>query len=390
MYRAIYEAKMKKLAIVIVAVVVAVVLGFGFIKKSTGGKKFVTYKLSKGDITEMVSASGTINPISNIDVGTQVSGRIQKIYVDYNSLVKKDQLLAEIDPSSFESNVAKEKANLDVAKAQVMSAEASRDYYKKHLARIAKLNKQNYSADKELDEAQKNYDTAVANVALYKAQVEQAQAALDYNKIQLGYTKIVSPVDGIIVSKSVEEGQTVAASFETPTLFNVAEDLTKMQIEASVVEADIAKVKEGQRVQFNVDSFPNETFEGVVTQVRNEAVTTSNVVTYQVVIAVDNGELKFKPGMTANVEIITANEKNVFVVPNKALRFSMGDNVRYAQKGVWVMENGKPTRVEIKSGVYDDNNTQIEGEKLFEGMEIIVDTADAKERGGRNMPMRIR
>lgn len=381
---------MKKLAILAVAAIVAIVIGLSFVKKGTSGKKFITHKLAKGDITEMVSASGTINPISNIDVGTQVSGRIQKIYVDYNSLVKKDQLLAEIDPSSFESNVAKEKANLDVAKAQVMSAEASRDYYKKHLARISKLNKQNYSADKELDEAQKNYDTAVANVALYKAQVEQAQAALDYNTIQLGYTKIVSPVDGIIVSKSVEEGQTVAASFETPTLFNVAEDLTKMQIEASVVEADIAKVKEGQKVQFNVDSFPNETFEGVVTQVRNEAVTTSNVVTYQVVIAVDNSELKFKPGMTANVEIITANEKNVFVVPNKALRFSMGDDVRYAQKGIWVMENGHPTRIEVKSGVYDDNNTQIESDKLSEGMEVIIEHADNAAKGGRNMPMRIR
>ena len=381
---------MKKLAILAVAAIVAIVIGLSFVKKGTSGKKFITHKLTKGDITEMVSASGTINPISNIDVGTQVSGRIQKIYVDYNSLVKKDQLLAEIDPSSFESNVAKEKANLDVAKAQVMSAEASRDYYKKHLARISKLNKQNYSADKELDEAQKNYDTAVANVALYKAQVEQAQAALDYNTIQLGYTKIVSPVDGIIVSKSVEEGQTVAASFETPTLFNVAEDLTKMQIEASVVEADIAKVKEGQKVQFNVDSFPNETFEGVVTQVRNEAVTTSNVVTYQVVIAVDNSELKFKPGMTANVEIITANEKNVFVVPNKALRFSMGDDVRYAQKGIWVMEDGHPTRIEVKSGVYDDNNTQIESDKLSEGMEVIIENADNAAKGGRNMPMRIR
>lgn len=375
----------------LVAVVVAVLI-FGavrYFRKGGASEHFVTTKLEKGDITEMVSASGTINPISNIDVGTQVSGRIQKIYVDYNSLVKKDQLLAEIDPSSFESNVAKEKANLDVAKAQVMSAEANRDYYKKHLDRVIKLNQQSYSADKELDEAQKNYDTAVANVALYKAQVEQAQAALDYNKIQLGYTKIISPVDGIIVSKSVEEGQTVAASFETPTLFNVAEDLTKMQIEASVVEADIAKVKEGQNVQFNVDSFPNETFHGIVTQVRNEAVTTSNVVTYEVVIAVNNEELKFKPGMTANVEIITANEKDVFTVPNKALRFSMNEDVRYQQKGIWILENGHPKRIEITSGVYDDNNTQIDGNQLKEGMEVIIEKASASGRNGRNMPMRM-
>lgn len=380
--------KMKKM--LIAAAAAALVWGVvSYMRKPGTSERFITSKLARGDITEMVSASGTINPISNIDVGTQVSGRIQKIYVDYNSLVKKDQLLAEIDPSSFESNVAKEKANLDVAKAQVMSAEANRDYYKKHLDRVIKLNKQNYSADKELDEAQKNYDTAVASVALYKAQVEQAQAALDYNKIQLGYTKIVSPVDGIIVSKSVEEGQTVAASFETPTLFNVAEDLTKMQIEASVVEADIAKVKEGQNVQFNVDSFPNETFHGIVTQVRNEAVTTSNVVTYEVVISVNNEELKFKPGMTANVEIITANEKDVFIVPNKALRFSMDEETRYQQKGIWVLENDRPRRIEISSGVYDDNNTQVEGGQLKEGMEVIVEKAAANSRSGRNMPMRM-
>ncbi len=377
--------------IVIIATIGAIAwYGFSFYKKDNTKDSFVTHKLSRGNITEMVSASGTINPISSIDVGTQVSGRIQKIYVDYNSIVKKDQLLAEIDPSSFESNVAKEKANLDVAKAQVMSAKAARDYYKKHLARISKLNKQNYSADKELDEAQRDYDTAVANVALHEAQVEQAQAALDYNKIQLGYTKIISPVDGIIVSKSVEEGQTVAASFETPTLFNVAEDLTKMQIEATVVEADISKVKEGQKVLFNVDSFPNETFEGVVTQVRNEAVTTSNVVTYEVVISVNNLEHKFKPGMTANVEIITANEKDILVVPNKALRFSMGDDIRYQQKGVWILRDGKPQRINVVAGVYDDNNTQITSNELQEGTEIIVEKADAIQKGGRKMPMRIR
>lgn len=381
---------MKKKIIIISSILMILLVGcflFGLNKKSES--KFVLAKLSRGDITEIVSASGIINPISYIDVGTQVSGRIQKIYVDYNSLVKKGQLLAEIDPAAFESNVAREKANLDVAKAQVMSAEASRDYYEKHLARISKLNKQNYSADKELDQAQKDYDTAVANVALYKAQVEQAQAALDYNQIQLGYTKIISPVDGIIVSKSVEEGQTVAASFETPTLFNVAEDLTQMQIEASVVEADIAKVKEGQEVRFNVDSFPNETFVGKVIQVRNEAVTTSNVVTYQVVIAVNNKEMKFKPGMTANVEIITANEKNVFLVPNKALRFSLNEEARYSEKGIWVMQDGKPTRIAIEAGVYDDNNTQISGKDLVEGMDVIVEQTVANNHGAPNMRMRM-
>lgn len=349
---------------------------------------FATKPLVKGQITETVTATGTINPISNIEVGTQVSGRIQNIFVDYNSKVKKGDLLALIDPALFESNVAKEKANLDVAKAQVLVAQASRDYYKKQLERIRKLNKQSYSADKDLDEARKNYDTAAAQVDLYRAQTEQAQAALDYNLTQLGYTKIVSPVDGIIVSKSIEEGQTVAASFETPTLFNVAEDLTKMKIEASVVEADIAKVKEGQTVEFSVDSFPDEKFIGTVTQVRNEAITNSNVVTYTVIIEVNNEELKFKPGMTANVEIITARKDNVFLIPNKALRFSPDNGeTRYQSKGIWVLQNNRPQRIDITSGVYDDDNTEISGPGLKEGMNVIVENAEINKNRSLRMRM---
>lgn len=349
---------------------------------------FATKPLVKGQITETVTATGTINPISNIEVGTQVSGRIQNIFVDYNSKVKKGDLLALIDPALFESNVAKEKANLDVAKAQVLVAQASRDYYKKQLERIRKLNKQSYSADKDLDEAQKNYDTAAAQVDLYRAQTEQAQAALDYNLTQLGYTKIVSPVDGIIVSKSIEEGQTVAASFETPTLFNVAEDLTKMKIEASVVEADIAKVKEGQTVEFSVDSFPDEKFIGKVTQVRNEAITNSNVVTYTVIIEVNNEELKFKPGMTANVEIITAQKDDVFLIPNKALRFSPDNGeTRYQSKGIWVLQNNQPQRIDITSGVYDDDNTEISGSGLKEGMNIIVENTEINKNRSLRMRM---
>ena len=332
--------------------------------------------------------TGTITPISNIDVGTQVSGRIQEIFVDYNSQVQKGQLLALIDPSSFESNVAKEKANLEVAKAQVLVAKASRDYYKKHLERITKLNKQSYSADKELDEAQKDYDTSVAQMALYQAQVEQAQAALDYNLIQLGYTKIISPVDGMIVSKNIEAGQTVAASFETPTLFNVAEALTKMKIEASVVEADIAKVKEGQTVEFSVDSYPDEIFTGTVTQVRNEAVTNSNVVTYEVIIEVDNSDLKFKPGMTANVEIITASKNDILVSPNKALRFSIDNGeTRYKDKGLWILDNGQPRRLAVMTGIYDDDSTEVSGPELQEGMEVIVERSETAKKPAVRMRM---
>lgn len=354
---------------------------------------YITHKLAKGDIVEKITASGTINPISTINIGTQVSGTISEIYVDYNSKVTKNQLLAQIDPALFEATVGQKRAALSVAKAEVQVAENEVDYAKKNLERIKKLNASRYSADKDLDLAEKEYNNAVAQLALKKAQVEQNQAALDSAETELRYTKIISPVDGIVVSKEVEVGQTVAASFQTPTLFNVAEDLTKMQIEASVVEADIAKVHNGQIVEFSVDSFPDEVFIGKVTQVRNEAINTSNVVTYEVIIEVDNKDLKLKPGMTANVEIITANKKDVFLVPNKALRFYVtdenGDTKRYKDKGIWVLEGNTPERIVIKTGVADDDFTEISADGLTEGMKVILEENSAEAEAKRQMRMRM-
>ena len=356
--------------------------------------EFVTQKLSRGNITEKVTASGIINPISTINVGTQVSGTIKEIYVDYNSEVKKNQMLALIDPDLFAAKVAQQQAALDVAKAQVLLQESMVKYNEKNLKRIRKLNNQKYSADKELDLAEKDYDTSVAQLALNKAQVEQAEASLQSAETELRYTKIISPVDGIVVSKAVEVGQTVAASFQTPTLFNVAEDLTKMQIEASVVEADIAKVKDGQVVEFGVDSFPDEIFYGIVTQVRNEAITTSNVVTYEVIIEIDNRDLRLKPGMTANVEIITAQKENVLLAPNKALRFTYDDGRstvkrRYKDKGLWVLKDGKPERVSIVTGVFDDEFTEVSGAALQEGAEIILEEKNSAAAKARAMRMRM-
>lgn len=371
-----------------VAVVGFVLFGCDGADKDT----YVTKKAERGEIIEKVTASGVINPISTVNIGTQVSGTISEIYVDYNSKVEKNQQLAQIDPALFEATVAQRKAALDIAKAQVDVVKNDIIYYKKHLDRIKKLNKSQYSADKELESAQRDYDNAVSQLALNEAQVMQAQASLLAAEIDLRYTKIISPVDGIVVSKEVEVGQTVAASFQTPTLFNVAEDLTKMQIEASVVEADIAKVDEGQTVEFSVDSFPDETFLGVVTQVRNEAITTSNVVTYEVIIEIDNKDLKLKPGMTANVEVITAKNENALLVPNKAMRFYItddtGETKRYKDKGVWVMKNGKPERVVVKAGVSDDDNTEISEGALKEGDEVIVESKNA-EAQARAMRMRM-
>ncbi|MBQ4400133.1 MAG: efflux RND transporter periplasmic adaptor subunit, partial [Alphaproteobacteria bacterium] len=282
-------------------------------------------------------------------------------------------------------------ASLELAKAQVAVEENNIKYYKKALDRISKLNASKYSTEKELEAAERDYDNAVAQLALEKAQVKQAEAQLNSAKTELSYTEIKSPVDGIVISKAVEVGQTVAASFSTPELFSVAEDLTKMQIEASVVEADISKVKEGQTAKFTVDSYPDEFFFGKVVQVRNEAVSTSNVVSYTVVIEIDNSNLKLKPGMTANVEIITAVEKEVLLAPNQALRFYMeeGDNAkRYQDRGIWIVRDGKPMRITIQNGASDDANTHILSDELKAGDMVIV--SKTGEKSGRNRTMRMR
>lgn len=376
-------------------IVGAAVAGVGLLMMREGKprREYVTSNIVKGNITEKITATGTINPISTVNIGTQVSGTIAEIFVDYNSQVKKGQVLAQIDPALFQATVDQRQAALNIAKAQVDVVNNDIIYYKKHLDRVKKLNSSKYSADAELEAALRDYNNSVVQLELRKAEVSQAEAALKSAEIDLKYTKIISPVDGIVVSKEVEVGQTVAASFQTPTLFNVAEDLTKMQIETSVVEADIAKVKEGQTVEFSVDSYPDEIFKGIVTQVRNEAITTSNVVTYEVIIEIDNRELKLKPGMTANVEIITAEEKGVLLVPNKALRFFIededGTTKRYKDKGLWILKSGVPVRVSITTGVSDEDNTVVSSELLNEHVEVIVDEKGryAAQKGNTRLRM---
>ncbi len=366
---------MRKYLIYGIALLAIFCIGYKMLNRSAGGTVYKTQKIENGDIMESITASGTINPLSTVSVGSQASGRIAEIYVDYNSVVKKGQLLALIDQENAKATVQQREAALEIAKAQVTVEENNIKYYKKALNRISKLNASKYSTEKDLEAAERDYDNSVAQLALEQAQVKQAQASLNSAQTELSYTEIKAPVDGIVISKAVEVGQTVAASFETPELFSVAEDLTKMQIEASVVEADIAKVKEGQKVRFTVDSYADDYFYGTVTQVRNEATTTSNVVTYTVVIGIDNTNMKLKPGMTANVEIITAEEKGVMLVPNQALRFYIDDSdtaKRYKDRGVWIIKNGHPERVTVKIGVSDDDNTQILESTLKIGDEVIV------------------
>lgn len=383
---------MKNLGKIIIIIALIAFIFLFFKGRKSFSDSYITQTVQNSDITETITATGQINPISTVNIGSQVSGTISEIYVDYNSEVKKDQLLAQIDPSMFQATVDKSRANLEVAKAQVKVSENNIIYYKKDLERKRKLNASQYTSVKDLDLAEKEYKNAIAQLDLQKATVQQAEAQLESAETELRYTRIVSPIDGIVVSKEVEVGQTVAASFQTPTLFYVAEDLEKMQIETSVVEADIAKVANGQRVEFSVDSFPDEIFEGVVTQVRNKAITSSNVVTYQVIIEVNNKDLKLKPGMTANVEIITADKKGILTVPNKALRFYItdedGKTQRYKDKGVWILKNGKPERITVKVGISDDENTEILSGNIKVGDKVIIEQGNQEEKI-RAMKMRM-
>lgn len=378
--------KKKKLIIAIIALVVLAI----FIIKITGGKKAASYKIEnpkRAKIVQTVEASGTINPVTQTSVGTQVSGRVEEIFVDYNSIIKKGQLLAVIDPSTYKSNVIQQEANLQKLESVFKNAERNYDRYKKLYA-------QELVAKSELDNAELDYLSA-------NAQVVQGRASLDKAKIDLSYTNVVSPVDGIVISKEVELGQTVAASYQTPTLFLVAEDLTKMQIEVNISEADISKIKEGQRVDFNIDAYPTTTFVGKVSQVRNAATTISNVVTYTVVVSVDNDDLKLKPGMTANVSIITAEANNALSVPNQALRFVPPDNAKiksakdgkenqrknFKGQGLWRQnKDGSIYITEVKTGITDGNRTEIISNEITENTPIIVASSVAgkgKNQQGR-------
>ena len=382
-----YLPYLKEYAKYIIAAAMLLCIAFCTVISKTQKDGFNTAKVFKGHIKQIVTASGVINPLSTVTIGTQVSGTVKEIYVDYNSEVEEGELLALIDPDIFEATVAQRSAALEIAKAQVQVEENDIVYYQKTLNRIQKLKDSKYSTDKELEAAERDYNNALAQLALQKAQVKQAEAALQSAETELKYTKITSPVKGIVISKSVEVGQTVAASFSTPELFSVAEDLTKMEIEASVVEADIAKVKNGQKVYFSVDSFPDEVFVGTVKQVRNEAITTSNVVTYSVIIGIDNSDFKLKPGMTANVEIITAQKDDALLVPAAALRFYMDNTTRYQNKGIWILKEGKPERIDITQGITDDNNTEIISDNIKEGAMVIV---SKKDNASKEKNMRLR
>ena len=338
----------------------------------SGGKKeekvtFDTAKVEKKDIHTSITATGTIEPVTSVTVGTQVSGIVSKLFVDYNSVVKKGQVIAELDKTNLISE-------LNTAKANLSSAQSTLNYETTNFQRYQTLYDKGLVSANDYENARLSYDKARQQVATSRESVQKAQT-------NLGYATITSPIDGVVLSKSVEEGQTVAASFNTPELFTIAKDLTDMRVIADIDEADIGGVKEGQRVTFTVDAFPDDHFEGAVTQVRQQATTESNVVTYQVVISAPNKDLKLKPGLTANVTIYTLELEDALAIPAKALRFMPNEALlkegqtiedTEASQKVWTLEGNIFKAHAVETGTTNGILTEIKS-GISEGTEVLVD-----------------
>jgi HlyD family secretion protein len=398
--------------------------GWLFGLPACGGKKpavqWDTAAVDRGRIVARVTATGTLSALVTVQVGSQVSGRIQQLFADFNSPVKKGQRIAKIDPQLFQAALEQTRANFAAAqgnleKAKVQAAQAEIDF-----RRQASLAERKLVAPADYDNAKTNLAAAKAQITVNQANVQQAKAALNQAKVNLAYTDIVSPTDGVVISRSVDVGQTVAASLQAPTIFVIAEDLRKMQVDTSVAEADVGKLVAGMEASFVVDAYPGERFKGKVRQIRNAAQTVQNVVTYDAVIDVDNGDLKLRPGMTANVTFIFANREDVLRVPNAALRFRLSPEVSAAlsrdakqpkssdggtspegaraggrrggagpddtpdRKTVWVLDGQTPRSLRLKVGASDGSKTEVTEGGLKEGDLVITDatvTGGAKPTG---------
>ena len=358
----------KKIYIAIaIAVVAAAAICLMAGGKKESGVTYGTAVVEKKNITTSVTATGTLEPVTSVTVGTQVSGIVDKLYVDYNSIVKKGQVIAELDKTNLRSELAS-------AKAQLASAQSTLNYEKSNYERYKTLYNKGLISANDYENARLSYEKAVQTVRTANESVKKAET-------NLGYATITSPIDGVVLSKSVEEGQTVAASFNTPELFTIAQDLTKMQVIADIDEADIGDVHEGARVEFTVDAFPDDTFTGTVTQVRQQAITESNVVTYEVVISAENTDMKLKPGLTANVTIYTKEAKDVLSIPTKALQFTPNEKMLTKEQTiqdcngkdkVWILENNTFKAVAVTTGTSNGILTEIKS-GLREGQKIVTE-----------------
>lgn len=349
---------------------------------------YKTVTIDRGPITALVTATGAVNPVISVQVGSQVSGKIAKLYADFNSVVREGQILASIDQKPYQAKVSQAKAALKSAQAGLAKARNMLVQKTLELNRMAALRKEQFVAQADLDLARTNARDAEAQVDVADAQVDQAKATLASAELDLGYTTIFSPVNGTVVSRNVEEGQTVVASFQTPTLFVLAQDLTHMQVIANVSESDIGGVTEGKSADFRVDAYPRESFHGIVTQVRNAPVSIQNVVTYDVIISVDNPDLKLKPGMTANITIVTARNEDALRAPNAALRFRMpGVAVDRKTPQLWVLDaSGHVRSVPVSLGIADSLYTDITSSDVHEGESAIVGLATAEDTAQEKLP----
>ena len=365
---------------------------------------YITTALERGSITRLVVATGTVNPVTTVQVGTYVSGPIKALFVDSNSAVKKGQRVAQIDPRPFQVKVKQAQANLITARAQVEKDKADLTFKQRVLKRTRELFERNLIAKQEVEAAERDAEQAQAQLELDQARVEQNAAALEEAQVNLGYTDIVSPVDGVVVSRSVNVGQTVAASFQTPVLFQVAQDLTKMQVNTNVSESDIGLVAEGQQAFFAVDAYPERQFWGSITQVRNAPQIVQNVVTYDVVVDVDNADLALKPGMTASLSAVTAQRDEVLKIPQAALRFSppsprkngaspetetkdsrpqarpKADKKPGEPLQVWIQTTEqKLTAVPVQTGISDETFTELVAGTLKEGDVVVTGVRTARD-----------
>jgi len=369
----------------IAAVVLAVAGGsFYYLRNEAAQPRYVAVEVDRGAVVRSVTATGTVNPVITVQVGTYDSGPIIAIYADFNTSVKAGQLIAKIDPRPFQVKVDQAAAAFANAKAQLEKDQADMAYKKITFERDRRLNEDGVISQDTLDSAHSAYDQVVAQLALDRANIQQQQANLEEAQVNLNYTNIISPVDGTVVSRNVDVGQTVAASFQTPTLFLIAKDLTQMEVDTNVSESDIGNLRNGQTANFSVDAFPDREFEGTVGQVRKAPVTVQNVVTYDVVVNVPNPEFLLAPGMTANVTIITARRDNVLRIPVQALRFTPGKDKHGStnqsgadkssrQRRVWLQDrDGTLKSVFIVTGLDDGNYVEVLSGDLKAGDMVVT------------------
>jgi HlyD family secretion protein len=387
-------------AIVVIGLFILAAFGAWRFFRRPAPPQYATAAVTRGAVTRAVTATGTVNPVVTVQVGSYVSGVITQVACDYNTHVAKGQLCAQIDPRPYQTTVDQDQANLAAARAQLEKDKTAAQYAQLTYTRNEDLGKRGLVPQDTVDQAKTAADQARDQVQLDTTTVQQRQAALEAAQVNLGYTKIVSPVDGTVISRNVTPGQTVAASFQTPTLFLIATDLTKMQVDTNVSESDIGTMRPGSKASFSVEAYPERNFAGTVAQVRQAPQTVQNVVTYDVVVSAENTDDALKPGMTATVRITTESRDNVLRVPDQALRYTPG-GVAATSGGeaaapvgdgagdtgsVWVLRDGRPARVPVTVGLDDDTNAEIVKGDLQPGDRVIVSEQQRTGGSGRQAP----